>query len=346
MTIMCSLCVDARIVLSHAKLAAMVPSFVLDPFQLLLNNLSDELHERNLHSLIHVCGDLIPGAQRERITTGWDAFTILRQRNVIGSEPEKMKNLLAIIKELRPNRKDLVLKIKRHIQDNYQEPDLILNDLDSSSDSPLPFRVISRPSTSTSHIPQEDCCRIHCSGLACSCNPCCGACCCCVILAILFTLLALVTLTAWSLASKDEHSDHEISREAVPCVVGAFGFLAVCSVISVIYIRYCRPRDQLNYTMLPTTLDMRTNLASYATSDSLRTSYNSMGQRIESPRYECSCSQSGQNTASSSLTSRASSVPSHPLLPDDIVPDGFPWDDYPEFFHQNVQDEEVNLLEV
>ena len=322
----------------------MVPSFVLDPFQLLLNNLSDELHERNLHSLIHVCGDLIPGAQRERIATGWHAFTILRQRNVIGSEPEKMKNLLAIIKELRPSRKDLVLKIKRHIQDNYEEPGLILNDLDSSSDSPLPFRVTSRPSTSTPNIHQEDCCRIHCSGLVCSCNPCCDACCCCVILAILFTLLAVVTLMAWSFAFKDDHP--EISREVVASVVGVFGFLAVCSVISVIYFRYCRPRDNLNYTVLPASLDIRSNLASYATSDSLRTSYNSMGQRIESPRYECSCSQSGQNTATSSLTSRASSVPSYPPLPNDIVPGNFPWDDYSEFFNQNVQDEEINLVEV
>lgn len=325
----------------------MVPSFILSPFQLLLNNLSDELHERNLHSLIHVCGDHIPGAQRERITTGWDAFTILRQRNVIGSEPEKMKNLLAIIKELRPKRKDLVLKIKRHVQDNYEEPNLILKDLESSSDIPghRPFRV---PSTSMPHIRQEDCCHIHCSGLACSCNPCCDACCCCVILAILFTLVAIVTLMAWWLAGNDEHLKITHNHQAVLSVVVVFGFLAVLSVISVIYIRYCRPRGQLNYTALPISRDIRTNLASFATSDSSRTSYNSMAERLGSPKYECSCSQSGQNTASSSLTSRASSVPSYPLLPDDIVPNGFPWDDYPEFFNQSVQveDEEANLIEV
>ena len=333
MTIMCFQRVDSslRNSVTPSQQPAMVPSFVLNPFQLLLNNLSDELHERNLHSLIHVCGDHIPGAQRERITTGWDAFTILRQRNVIGSEPEKVKNLLAIIKELRPKRKDLVLKIKRHIQDNYEEPNLILKDLESSSDSRPLFRV---PSTSP-HIPREDCCRIHCSGLACSCNPCCDACCCCAILALLFTLLALVTLMAWWLGGHNLHPN--IKHEAVLSVVGFFGFLAVCSVISVIYIRYCRPTDQPNYTVLPISRDIRTNLASFATSDSSRTSYNSMGER-----HECSCSQSGQNTASGSLTSRASSVPSYPLLPDDIVPNGFPWDDYPEFFNQNVQ----NLIEV
>lgn len=274
----------------------MIPSFVLNPFQLLLNNLSDELHERNLHSLINVCADHIPGAQRERITTGWDAFTILCQRNVIGSEPEKMKNLLTIFKELRPKRKDLVHKIKRHIQDNYEHPNLILKDIESSSDKPISFRV---PSTSVPHMPQEDCCHthVHCPGLACSCNPCCDARCCCVILAILFTLLALVTLMAWSLGGNDVPP--KITHEAVLCIVGVFGLLAVVSVISVIYIRYCAPRDQLNYTVLPISRDIRTHLASYATSDSSRTSYNSMGERLGSPKYECSCSQSGQNTASS-----------------------------------------------
>lgn len=307
----------------------MVPSFVLSPFQILLNNLSDELHERNLHSLIHVCGDIIPGAQRERIATGWDVFSILRQRNIIGNEPEKMANLLAIIKELRPKRKDLVVKIKRHIQENYEEPDSLLKDLDSSSDNNLLFRdrVISRPPTSMPLVPQEDCCRIHCPGFAFSCNPCCDAFSCSLILAMLFSLLALLT---WSLGTKD--LDSEITQKVVLSVVSVSVFLAICSVINAICIRYCRQRDQLNYSVLPASHEIRSNLASYATLNYSRTSYNSMGQRTESPRYENSC-QSAQNTASSSLTSRASSVLSYPtLLPDDIVPDGFPREDYPEFF--------------
>ena len=289
----------------------MIPSFVLSPFQILLNNLSDELHERNLHSLIHVCGDLIPGAQRERITTGWDAFIILRQRNIIGSEPEKMANLLAIIKELRPKRKDLVLKIKRHIQDNYEEPDL--KDFESSSDNTLAFRdrhVISRPPTSMPPIPQDDCCRVHCPGCTFSCNPCCDACCCwsCGILAILFSLLALlVLLIAWQFKGENLQP-----IETVLCVVCVLGLLAV---FIVILIRYCRARDQLYYEILPTSRHIRTNLASYAASHSWRTSYNSMGQRTES-------GQSGQSTTASLVTSKASSVLSYPLLPDDIVSDG------------------------
>ena len=303
----------------------MVPSFVLSPFQILLNNLSDELHERNLHSLIHVCGDIIPGAQRERIATGWDVFSILWQRNIIGSEPEKMANLLAIIKELRPKRKDLVVKIKRHIQENYEEPDSLLKDLDSSSDKTLSFRsrVISRPPKSMPGIPQQDCCRVQCPGCTFSCDACC--CCSSVVLAILFSLLVLVVLMARYLGK--EHLKHIEPVVSVACVLG------LMAVFIVIYVRYCRRSDQLNYEILPTSHDIRTNLASYAASHSWRTSYHSMGQRVES-------SQSGQNTASSSLTSRASSVPNCPLLPDDVVPDGFPRNDYPELFTQDVEDEE------
>ena len=323
---------------------------VLNPFQLLLNDLSNELDEKNLHSLIHVCGDLIPAGQRENIRSGWDAFRILRQLNVIGEEPEKMANLLAIIKVLRPKRRDLVTKIKRHIQDNYKNPDLILKDFESSSNFTLPFHVISRPSTPIiSHIPQEDCCRIRCCGLACICNPCCDACCCCVILALLFFFLAIVAALAWysniPVVSKYLKSDDD-TRTAGPFVISILGFLAVCSVISVIYIRYCRP-DQLNYAMLPSSQEIRSNQASYASSESVHTSYNSaMGRRIEPPRRECSCS-SGQYTASSSLTSRAS-LRYHPRLPDDVVPDCFPQDDYTDVLTQEVEEVAVegDLTEV
>ena len=303
---------------------------VLNPFQLLLNDLSNELHERNLHSLIHVCGDLIPAGQREKISSGWEAFSILRQLNVIGIEPEKMANLLAIIKELRPRRKDLVLKIKRHIQNNYEDPDLILKDLESSSDFTLRFNAISRSSTPISQIisqiPQEDCCRIRCCGLDCICNLCCDACCCCVILALLFFFLTIIAALAWY--SKCIHIDDN-TKTAGPFVISILAFVTVCSVISVIYIRCCRPA-QLNYAMLLNAAahEIRGEQPSYGSSDSVNTSYNSaIGRRIERPRRECSYS-SGQYTASSSLTSRASMR--YPRLPDDVVPDCFPPDDYIE----------------
>ena len=310
---------------------------VLNPFQLLLNDLSHELHEENLRSLIHVCGDLIPAGQREKISSGWEAFSILRQLNVIGTEPKKMANLLAIIKELRPRRNDLVLKIKRHIQDNCEDPDLILKDLESSSDFILRFNAISRSSTPISQIPQEDCCRIRCCGLDCICNPCCDACCCCVILALLFFFLAIIVALAWHFNC--------IPNPAGPIVISILAILAFCSVITIIYIRCCRSA-QLNYAMLRNAAahETRGEQPSYGSSDSANTSCNSaIGRRIERPRHECSCS-SGQYTASSSLISRASMR--YPRLPDDVVPDCFPPDDYIEVITQEMEEGEGDLAAV
>ena len=319
---------------------------VLDPFQILLNNLSNELDERNLQSLIHVCGDLIPACQRERIISGWQAFSILRQLNVIGREPEKIRNLLTIIKELRPKRRDLVDKIKCHIQNNCEEPDSILKDFESSSDCTPPLRVISRSSTPLSHVPQEDCCRIRCCGLACSCNPCCDVRCCCVILALLLFFLAIVAALAWyssiPVVSERLNSDDDIKR-AGPFVISSLGFLAVCSVISVVYIRCCRPRNQQNYMVLPTSHEIRSDQLSYASSNSAPTTYYSvMDGRIERSRRREFSYSSGQYTASSSLTSGAS-VRS-PRLPDDVVPDGFP-QDFPADFNQDVEEVKGDLTE-
>lgn len=313
----------------------------LSPFQILLNNLSNELHERNLQSLIHVCGDLIPGGQRERISSGWDVFSILRQQNVIGSEPEKMANLLAIIKVLRPKRRDLVVMIKRHIQDNYEQAEMILKDFESS-DSNLPFPVIS--SRSSTPTPQEDCCRIRCCGFVCNFNPCCDACCCCVILAILFTFLAVAAALMWytNIPELNKHINSiDDLKHSGPYVIGALGFLAACSVACGVYIRYFRRRDVQSYAAQPAFPETSSIVASYAASDSTRTSYNSgTGRRIERSRNSF-CS-SGPCTASSSVASRASraSLRNPRLLEDEVVPDGPHHEDYPEFFTQEVDQEE------
>ena len=309
----------------------------LNPFHILLNNLSSELHERNLQSLVHVCGNLIPGGQRERITSGWDVFSILRQQNVIGSEPEKMANLLRMIKALRPNRRDLVDMITRHIQVNYEQPELILKDFESSSETSLHFPVISRSSTP---IPQEDCCRIRCCGFACNYNPCCDGCCCCVILAILFLFLAVAAALAWfsdiPKLSECLRSTDDL-KQAGRYVVGVLGFLAACCVACGIYIRYFNRRVAIDDAQ-PTFRETSSIGASYAGSDSTRTSYYSgRGRRIERSRHYSNCS-SGQLTASSSLASRASSRMPRPL--DDVVPDGPQQDDYPEFFSQEVDHED------
>ena len=91
----------------------------LSPFQILLNNLNHELHGQDLHSLIHICGEHIPCCQQDGIRSGWDVFKILRQQNIIGKEPEKIVNLLEIIKQL--ERDDLAEKVKNYIKEYYDE---------------------------------------------------------------------------------------------------------------------------------------------------------------------------------------------------------------------------------
>ena len=94
----------------------------ISPFKILLNNLNSELAQRNLESLVHVCGELIPGGQRGRITSGWEVFSILLRQSANGEEPRKMTFLLGIINELRPKRRDLVGMVKRYIEEHYEQP--------------------------------------------------------------------------------------------------------------------------------------------------------------------------------------------------------------------------------
>ena len=106
----------------------------ISQFNVLLNNLSNELSSENLQSLIYVCGELISERESEKISSGWDAFKILIRRNAIGEKPMKMAFLLGIIKELRPQRKDLVNMVKRYIEDHYREPQKIMDGYENSSD--------------------------------------------------------------------------------------------------------------------------------------------------------------------------------------------------------------------
>ena len=115
----------------------------ISPFNILLNNLSNELSSVNLQSLINVCGDLISESERERISSGWDVFKILIQRNAMGENQMGMKFLIRIVKELRPKRRDLVDMVKKYVEDHCEESKEILNDLEFSSDN---YKLILRTS--------------------------------------------------------------------------------------------------------------------------------------------------------------------------------------------------------
>ena len=105
----------------------------IDPFRLLLNQLSGELMQDNLKSLVHICGKHIPAGQREQISCGWDLFSLLRQQNMIGGEPKQIVYLLSIIQQMTPGRKDLVDKVKGYIECTYEESEkqMIFNDVES-----------------------------------------------------------------------------------------------------------------------------------------------------------------------------------------------------------------------
>ena len=153
----------------------------ISPFNILLNNLSNELSSVNLQSLINVCGDRISESERERISSGWDVFKILIQRNAMGEDPMGMKFLIRIVKELRPKRRDLVDMVMKYVEDHCEESKEILNDLEFSSDN---YKLISRTSMpflgGDSQFNARWGCRCNCE-----CNQGCSKYCCFVIIAML-----------------------------------------------------------------------------------------------------------------------------------------------------------------
>ena len=178
----------------------------ISQFNVLLNNLSNELSSENLQSLIYVCGELISERESEKISSGWDAFKILIRRNAIGEKPMKMAFLLGIIKELRPQRKDLVNMVKRYIEDHYREPQKIMDGYENSSDH---YILVSPPSAMPlpGESDEEDC---QCStrSRCCSCNFRYkqGSCFCLAMFSILLIAAAGLTISIELLKLKGPHS--------------------------------------------------------------------------------------------------------------------------------------------
>lgn len=210
----------------------------IDPFRLLLNQLSGELRQDNLQSLVHVCGEHIPGGQREQISCGWDLFSLLRQQNMIGGEPRQIAFLLSIIQEMKPGRKDLVDIVKGYIECTYEESEkqMILNDVESTPKSPS-RRLPSSPPASA------ECCNVRCGCFSCNCDPCCGGSCCCLIVAILMIFFGVTAALLWYTNVFPDVSKHlnSISNENLAnagwVILGVLGFAAICCISCGIYIR-------------------------------------------------------------------------------------------------------------
>lgn len=198
----------------------------LDPFPILLNNLSNELEEKDLQSLKNICAQYIPGGQRERIKDGWDIFNILQRQNVIGDEPEKMANLLLIIKVLK--RTDLVHMIKKHIVKFCEQLEVILNSVkvSESSGPNITLYASNNQIHRDEQRPSSPCWILNCS--------CCELTCyssCFVLVTILFTFFAVVAILAWY-ADIPEVTSYLKSKEdlkkAGPYIVGFLLFVAAC----------------------------------------------------------------------------------------------------------------------
>ena len=279
----------------------------LDNFQLLLNNLSIELGEGNLRSLIHICGQFIPGGQRDNIRNGWDVFATLRHENAIGDSPEKLKFLLKIMRELRPRRRDLVSMVKMYIEQNYpQEAKSILNDVVESnrveSSGEFSFPSSQPPWTPILVDDPHPCCVFRTGCFNCGCTRCCcNCCCCCVILMIFFLLLTVASVLVWYTNIFPEVKDSKTPKYVGPLVTFVFGFLAVSFFsLSVGYHCFQRHCGAASHTYL--LVDDRMNSqavrdSSYAPSVGTQTSSEAF------PREMHHSASSSRMTASSSVAS-------------------------------------------
>ena len=285
----------------------------ISPFKILLNNLNGELDQRNLESLVHVCWELIPGGQRERITSGWEVFSVLLRQNAIGEEPRKMAFLLRIIKELRPKRRDLVGMVKRYIEEHYEQPEEILTDFESSSDG---YIVIPRSPTPTSF---HDCCSVRCWCFNCSCTPCCSGFCYFVIIAVFFIFLAIAAALLWYVFPRfcKLFNSNDDLRVAGPVIIAGLLALAACCISFGIYIK--RRNRQLNYSELRSDIDSR---SVDAPSDSVRTGYVRKKDRRGSNACSCNSGRITDITASSSFNSLWSARTPWPRTDAVVVTDG------------------------
>ena len=289
------------------------PVMALSKFQLLLNNLSNELSERNLQSLIHICGDLIPGGQRDNIRSGWQVFTILLHQDAIGDGPEKLQLLLQIVRELKPKRKDLVSMVKRYIEENCEEAETILNEFEWSGK--FSFRSL-RPPTPILVDDRYSGCLFRTGCFNCGCTRCyCNCCCCSAFLAVFFILLTVTSVLGCytGIISSDE-DDRKKYCEAhhIGIVTSVFGFAAVLFfTLSVGCYCFQRHRGAASHTLLSDVDDTTSNQAvhesSYAASVGTRTSCGTF------PRKMYRATSTGRMTASSSFASGTSyPAPIHP----------------------------------
>jgi hypothetical protein len=113
----------------------------MSPFLLLLNEISCELTEQNLQSLIHIYG--VPGGIKKQINDGLALFGYMITQDYISRE--KIRNLRKLIRQLRPRRKDLVRLVDNYIKKEQLD---ISGSLEQSHENKRPVTIDDETTTS------------------------------------------------------------------------------------------------------------------------------------------------------------------------------------------------------
>ena len=155
----------------------------IDGFKQLLNEISHELTDRNLQSLIHLSN--IPGGIQSTITDGHKLFTFLINDGLISSND--VGYLRKLLRKMRPRRRGLVQLVDEYIKQkhNVEEISSILGDLSNSSERVETNIDLERPES-----PQRVMFHVDCTYMYCGCR---RAPPCCVFILIVTVLAVIVT---------------------------------------------------------------------------------------------------------------------------------------------------------
>ncbi len=185
----------------------------MDSFRLLLNEISHQLTEQNLQSLIHIYN--VPGGMRKQMNGGLALFGYMITQDFISRE--KIGNLRHLMRKLRPRRKDLVRLVDDYIKNEFQTDDvrLVLDDFSESWE-----QIAENKGGSPVSHDETALCKIDCAYLNCVCRrvPSCYA----PIIALL--LIAIIATTVFWYAdvpkiSNSINSNPELKRAGVYIVI-------------------------------------------------------------------------------------------------------------------------------
>ncbi|XP_032240169.2 uncharacterized protein LOC116619461 [Nematostella vectensis] len=307
----------------------------IDPFDRLLNNISHDLDDANLRSLIYICSHYIPGCKRDEIKHGLQVFRLLKERDVIAGNREKIGNLLAIVYEIKPRRKDIIQKVKDFIE--FDLGLVIAGDLESSGEhTPILFRGENDGSFLRCRSPAVTprCCAIECCCCSCNCRPSTVPASVCLVFSALFALLSVLAAIAW-------YGDLKVVTDAVKkgdwgslgkYIIGLLALISVVFFVLAIYV-CVRNRRQRQYAAM---LDS----VSHGSHDSRPSSGMTRQSSIASSLSNISPSRHDKRIRRYSSSTAASSVPNNrPPLDDQaftiqslpkgrVVADGVQYDDH------------------